>query len=213
MTSDPFTLRGEPMSIMASGVQWLSFATRADEAAAELRAAAQASAAFLGDEGEMFRLRIEQDTAAGVTIAAQAWRIVGDALIRYAAQLDAGQVQLRSLAATAADQRPQVEALRSVAMSGAPARAAERQDDLRVTSGRAAAVRAEHDVCPDLRAGHPPAPRSRASVSVLTLPHRRRWVVARRARTTSNDDCSSTAWPTRVIPMRPVPARASPPQR
>lgn len=91
MTGNQFTLGGDPMSIMASGVQWLSFATRAGDAAVELRAAAQTSAEFSGDEGEMFRPRIEQDTATGLVVAADAWQLVGDALIRYGAPLDACQ--------------------------------------------------------------------------------------------------------------------------
>lgn len=130
---------------MASGVQWLTFAARADAAAAELRGAAHASVGFEGDEGDALRLRIQQDAAAGLGIAANAWRLVGDALIRYAAQLDTCQVRLRSLGVVAADQRSRAAVLQSVAMSGAPARAIEMDDELAHTARRAAAVQADHD--------------------------------------------------------------------
>lgn len=81
-----------------------------------------------------------------------------------------------------------------------------------------AAAEYEPGPCPRCRAGcawpPPPAPGSAGSVCVPPLrPSRRPPPVGRRARTTSGDACSTTAWPKRMISMPSGTAKASPPLR
>lgn len=170
MAGNGFTLGGDPMAIATSGVQWQTFATRACDAAAELRSVVQASYGFDGDEGDTLRTRIDLDAAAGLDLAAQAWQMVGGALIRYATQLDSCQAQLRSLGATATAQRSQMAALSSVAASGSPSVTIELQQTLRRTVAGADSVHVEHaaalrdctraiDVAAALAPAHPPGVR------------------------------------------------------
>lgn len=180
MAGNGFTLGGDPMAIATSGVQWQTFAAQACDAAADLRGVVQASYGFDGDEGDTLRTRIDLDAAAGLDLAAQAWQMVGGALIRYATQLDSCQAQLRSLGTIATAQRSHMAALSNVAPSGASSATIELQQTLRRTVAGADSVHGEHaaavrdctraiDVAAALAPAPPPGVRGRLASSFTAV--------------------------------------------
>ncbi|MTD12671.1 hypothetical protein GIS00_01760 [Nakamurella sp. YIM 132087] len=94
---DPFVLGGSPAEIRASAAGWSSFAGATSTAAADIRRLDATE--FAGDEGDLYRERMDADLPPRLETTAQAWTLVAGALSGYADRLEEFQGRLTGLVA------------------------------------------------------------------------------------------------------------------
>src|SRR6188768_530259 len=90
-----FVLAGEPPAIVDSGAAWAGFGRIAADASGDLRRLEIDS--FVGDEGDLYRSRVNQNLPPCLDITSEAWCLVAAAVTIYAHTLDALQNELAGL--------------------------------------------------------------------------------------------------------------------
>lgn len=93
--AENFVLGGEPWSIRSSAKTWSGFASSASTASSDIRGVDAGD--FVGDEGDTFRSKVNDDLPPNLDTTSEAWGIVAAALTTYADKLEEYQSQLASL--------------------------------------------------------------------------------------------------------------------
>ena len=128
---DTFTLGGDPAAIRGSAGFWSTFSIAAGSAAADIRG--MDSSEFVGDEGDTYRGKVNDDLSPHLDTTSEAWQIVSTALSHYATKLEWCQLELAKLKTQYANQQQLVSNAESAVSS---AKSADTAEQGRVTAAK-----------------------------------------------------------------------------
>jgi len=131
MMGDTFTLGGDPAAIRGSAGFWSTFSNAAGSASTDIKG--MDSSEFIGDEGDTYRGKVNDDLSPHLDTTSQAWGIVSTALSHYSTKLEWCQQELAKLKTQYVNQQQVVSNAQSAVSSAKSADSAEHN---RVTAAK-----------------------------------------------------------------------------
>lgn len=143
---ETFELGGDPDAIIGSAAHWTGFGTAASQASGDV--SGLDSGEFVGDEGDTYRSKIDNDMTPHLQTTGEAWSQVGTALKTYGEKLRTLQQRMAKLKADAQEQQGKISSTAqavSEAKGKDQANAAATTPDPNYTSGTADATTAHQN--------------------------------------------------------------------